>query len=64
MLSDFDTEEIDRAIALSLAEEEEKAIAQEDQKSVSEEDEKSIAEEDHQEAPEEKDMKGKKVVGE
>lgn len=62
VLSDFDNEEIDHAIALSLAEEDEKAIAEEEQNASEEEDQRAFAEEDHQEAPEEKDHKGKKVI--
>ncbi|XP_027153838.1 protein DA1-related 1-like [Coffea eugenioides] len=60
--SDFDNEEIDHAIALSLAEEDQKAIAEEEQKASEEEDQRAVAEEDHEEAPEEKDHKGKKVI--
>ena len=62
--SDFDNEEIDHAIALSLADEDQRAVAEEEQKASDEEDQRAVAEEDHQEAPEEKDHKGKKVIGE
>lgn len=50
--SDFDNEEIDRAIALSLAEEEQRAISEEEHQNS------------HKEEEEEEDQKGKKVVGE